>query len=107
MNRAMTRLSPSRPPPQGRHWSTVVVGSGATYFLIVFADGFVLGVVRTVSLVPRIGVRWAQLLEMPVMLAVIYWAARWVTQRVRLDKLTPLATAQRSEAFTSSTIASV
>lgn len=55
------------------------------YFLIVFAVGFVLGVVRTLWLVPRIGVRWAELLEIPVMLGIIYWAARWVSLRFRLD----------------------
>jgi hypothetical protein len=49
----------------------------------VFAVGFVLGIVRTLWLVPRIGVRWAELLEIPVMLLVIYWAARWVSRRFR------------------------
>ena len=62
-----------------------MVAGGAVYFLIVFGTGFVLGIVRTLWLVPRVGVRWAELLEMPVMLLVIYWAARWVSRWFRLD----------------------
>lgn len=84
MNGAVNRPSPSRPPPQDRHWSTAVVGGGALYFLIVFAVGFVVGVVRTLWLVPPVGVRWAELLEIPAMVVVIYWAARWVSRWFRL-----------------------
>lgn len=80
----MNRPSPSRPPRRIGHWSTAVVGGGALYFLIVFSVGFILGVLRTLWLVPRIGVRWAELLEIPVMLVVIYWAARWVSRWSRL-----------------------
>jgi hypothetical protein len=47
-----------------------VVAGGTVYFLIVFGTGFVLGIVRTPWLVPRVGVRWAALLEIPVMLGV-------------------------------------
>jgi hypothetical protein len=60
------------------------LGGGTTYFLVVFGAGFVLGVFRTIWLVPWIGVRWAELAEIPVMLGVIYWAARWVSRRFRL-----------------------
>lgn len=80
----MNRPSPSHPLPRGRHRSTAIVAGGAAYFLIVFAVGFVLGVVRTLWLVPRLGVRWAELLEMPAMLLVIFWAARWVSRRFQL-----------------------
>lgn len=81
----MNRPSPSSPAPRGRHRATAIVAGGAAYFLIVFAVGFVLGVVRTLWLVPRIGVRWAALLEMPVMLLIIFRVARWVSRRFRLD----------------------
>ena len=50
-----------------------------SYFALVFAAGFVLGVVRTSVLVPRIGVRMAELSEMPFMLVVIFVAARYVS----------------------------
>lgn len=46
------------------------------YFLLVFGAGFALAFVRLPFLVPRFGVRAAELMEMPVMLAVIIWASR-------------------------------
>lgn len=67
-----------------RRRATAVVAGGAAYFLIVFGVGFVLGIARTLWLVPRFGVRWAELLEIPVMLLAIYWAARWMSRRFNL-----------------------
>lgn len=54
------------------------------YFLLVFGAGFVLGTVRVLFLVPLLGERIAELLEMPLMLGVIFFAARWII-RHRLD----------------------
>lgn len=51
------------------------------YFACIFGAGFVLGAMRVPLLVPRLGVRWAELLEMPLMAAVIVFAARWVVSR--------------------------
>lgn len=65
--------------------AATVLLAGAVYFLIVFGVGFLLGVVRTLWLVPRLGVRWAELVEIPVMLVVIYLAARWMGDRLGLD----------------------
>jgi hypothetical protein len=48
----------------------------------VFAAGFALGSARVVWIVPRVGERAAELLEMPVMLGVTVLAARWVTARL-------------------------
>lgn len=50
------------------------------YYALVFGAGFVLGAFRVTLLVPRIGERWAELLEMPVMFAVIWFAARHVNR---------------------------
>ncbi len=55
--------------------------AGAVYFLLVFAAGFVLGPVRVLWLAPKVGERAAELLEAPIMLAVIVVAARWTVQR--------------------------
>ena len=52
-----------------------VLRAAFVYFLIVFGAGFVLALVRIPFLVPRFGVRTAELMEMPVMLAVIAWAS--------------------------------
>lgn len=51
------------------------------YFSLVFGAGFVLGTIRVLWLVPRVGVRAAELLEAPVMLVAIVVCARWVMGR--------------------------
>lgn len=63
-----------------------VVRGGLEYFALVFGAGFLLGCARVMVLVPRLGVRTAELLEMPLMLVVIVFAARRV-QRRHLDGL--------------------
>lgn len=61
-----------------------LAAAGVAYFLLVFAAGFVLGVVRTLWVVPVLGERGAELLEMPFMLLASYLAARWVVGRFDL-----------------------
>ncbi len=53
-----------------------------TYFAIVFGAGFVLGIGRVAVLVPAVGVRAAELIEMPIMFIVIILAAKLVTRRL-------------------------
>ena len=55
--------------------------AAAVYFGIVFAAGFVLGSMRVPFLVPRVGERFAELMEMPLMLAAIFLAAGFVVRR--------------------------
>jgi hypothetical protein len=50
------------------------------YFAIIFGVGFLLGTVRVLWLVPQLGVRYAELAEMPIMLLAVFFAARWVTK---------------------------
>jgi type IV secretory pathway TrbD component len=59
-----------------------VFKAGTLYFALVFAIGFVLGSVRTLWVVPRLGARTAELLEAPIMLAVTVSAARWIVLRL-------------------------
>jgi len=54
------------------------------YFAIVMAVGFFFGTIRVPFLVPRLGERYAELLEMPFMFAAIVLAARYVIQRFNL-----------------------
>jgi hypothetical protein len=58
----------------GMHWAK----AACLYFVSVFGAGFVLGLVRVLWLVPRLGVRTAELIEMPVMVMATILAARWV-----------------------------
>lgn len=60
-----------------------VLGAGAAYFGAVFFAGFVLGTIRVLALVPVVGERYAELLEMPLMLTVVFVAAR----RMRVGRL--------------------
>ena len=57
-----------------------ILKAAVLYFAIVFGVGFALGTIRTLGLVPRLGPRAAELLEMPVMLVVIAVAARSVVR---------------------------
>src|ERR1044072_3813382 len=54
---------------------------GVCYFALVFGVGFLLGIVRVLALVPRIGERWAELAEMPLMLVAIIVSARFAVRR--------------------------
>jgi hypothetical protein len=59
--------------------------AGLLYFALVFAAGFVLGAIRQAWVVPRLGIRTAELLEIPLMLVVCFLAARQVVGRFGLD----------------------
>jgi hypothetical protein len=61
--------------------------SGALYFALVFGVGFVLGAIRTIWIVPRVGARRAELMEMPIMLVVTIVAARWTVLRLAVPPL--------------------
>jgi hypothetical protein len=60
--------------------------AGLLYFALVSAAGFVLGPIRILWLVPRVGQRAAELIEMPIMLVVIVIAARWSVQRLAVPR---------------------
>ncbi len=55
------------------------------YFGLVFGAGFVLGPIRILWLVPRVGVRTAELLETPIMVLVTVLAARWVIRHYNVQ----------------------
>jgi p-aminobenzoyl-glutamate transporter AbgT len=54
---------------------------GVVYFTLVFGVGFLLGIVRVLALEPRLGERWAELAEAPLMLVAIIVSARFVVRR--------------------------
>jgi hypothetical protein len=66
-----------------------LVKAAAVYFALVFGAGFVLGTIRVLWLVPIVGTRTAELLEAPVMLAVVIYAARWVVRHFGKERDSP------------------
>jgi len=58
--------------------------AGIAYFSLAFGAGFIMGAIRVPFLVPRLGERLAELIEMPFMFVVIFLAARFITQRFAL-----------------------
>jgi len=61
--------------------TTQAIKAGLAYFALVFGAGFVLGALRVSILVPRFGERISELIEMPLMFAVIVIVARFVMRR--------------------------
>jgi type IV secretory pathway TrbD component len=61
-----------------------VVKAGVLYFTLVFGVGSVLGTIRTLWVVPRVGARKAELMETPIMLVVTIVAARSIILRLGL-----------------------
>src|SRR5258708_24028602 len=59
-----------------------ILKAGALYFAVVFAAGSILGPVRILWVSPRLGTRMAELLEMPVMLAIAIVTARGIVRRL-------------------------
>ena len=64
-----------------------VLKVSAFYFAAVFAVGFLLGVIRTLWVEPRLGTRAAELIEAPIMFLVVAVCARiLVRRRAELSK---------------------
>jgi hypothetical protein len=55
-----------------------ILKAGALYFALVFGAGFVLGPVRILWVVPRIGTRMAELMETPIPFVVVMVAAQQI-----------------------------
>ena len=60
---------------------TPIVRASFLYFALVMGAGFLLGSVRVLLVVPRLGERWAELAEMPIMATVIFVAAGYILRR--------------------------
>jgi hypothetical protein len=61
-----------------------LLAAAFAYFGLAFGAGFALAPIRLLWLAPRIGARAAELVELPVMLAVTWLAAGYVTRRLRV-----------------------
>lgn len=60
------------------------VKAGAVYFAVIFAAGAVLGPIRELWLIPRLGRSAGILVEAPLMIAAMVVTARWVIRRFSL-----------------------
>jgi hypothetical protein len=56
--------------------------AGLAYFGCVFAAGFVLGVLRTLFVVPLLGETVGVAVELPIILVIAWIASRWLTNRL-------------------------
>ncbi|KAK1757735.1 hypothetical protein QBC47DRAFT_164647 [Echria macrotheca] len=63
--------------------TTQVLTSSVLYTLLLFTAGFICGLIRVPLLEPLIGDRYAQLLELPLMMAIARRAAAGVVSRTR------------------------
>jgi hypothetical protein len=71
-----------RPVGGGVSFIVSILKAALTYFALVFGAGFVLGIVRTLWLVPFVRERTAEFIETPVMLIVVWLSARFIVGRL-------------------------
>lgn len=63
---------------------TQAIRAGLAYFALVFAVAFLLGTVRTLWIAPALGTTNSVLVELPMMLAVSWFIARWLVRRMAI-----------------------
>lgn len=66
-----------------------ILKAALLYFALVFGAGFLLGPIRILWVVPRLGTRTAELIEAPIMLLVVVTAARWTVSRFSVPASRP------------------
>jgi hypothetical protein len=77
----MAKLSATISPKEPRQPAVrKTLKAGVLYFSLTFTTGFLLGIIRTLWVVPCVGVRIAELMEAPIMFVAIILAARWVVR---------------------------
>jgi hypothetical protein len=61
-----------------------VVRAGSAYFALIFSLGFVLGTVRVLAVIPRIGEFAATLVEIPLILTASWFVSGWLIRRMQI-----------------------
>lgn len=77
-------MTEATPPSSASTLTARIINAGLAYFALAFGAGFLLGMIRVPFLVPRLGERVAELIEMPIMFGVILLAARFIVRRFAL-----------------------
>jgi hypothetical protein len=67
---------------------TASIRAGLSYFLLVFACGFVLGTLRVTLIIPRIGELAAVALEVPILLTLAWLICRCLIRRFDVPAVT-------------------
>ncbi|KDQ56900.1 hypothetical protein JAAARDRAFT_304713 [Jaapia argillacea MUCL 33604] len=79
-------------PPQIMQTNTFTSGiltiltASITYFTLVFSCGFILGCIRVPLLVPKLGARYAELLEAPFMFIITIRLAHFINHKFNLRR---------------------
>ena len=68
--------------------ATRIIKAGLAYFALVFGAGFLLGAIRVPFLVPRLGERIAEIIEMPFMFVIVLLSAKFIVRRFALPATT-------------------
>ena len=63
--------------------------AGALYAIIVFLIGFILGTIRVLLLIPRLGETNAVIVEAPIILAASWFVCRWCVDRLDVEPTVP------------------
>ena len=58
-----------------------IASAAIVYWAVVFALGFVLGTIRVLWVIPRVGLVPATALELPIILAASWFTAGWLVRR--------------------------
>src|SRR5215831_5373235 len=90
MRRSRDRLPDTRGTVRD-HSRTVfrATKAGALYAIIVFVIGFILGTIRVLLVVPRLGETTAVVIEAPIMLAASWFVCRWCVDRLDVRRTVP------------------
>ena len=68
--------------------ATRIIKAGLAYFVLVFGAGFILGAIRVPFLVPRLGERIAEIIEMPFMFAIVLLSAKFIVRHFAVPATT-------------------
>ena len=58
--------------------------AGSAYFAIIFSLGFILGTIRVLAVIPRVGELAATLLELPLILTACWFVSGWLIRKMHV-----------------------
>ena len=61
-----------------------ILKAGSAYFALIFSLGFILGTIRVLAIIPRIGEFAATLLELPLILTASWFVSGWLIKKLQI-----------------------